>query len=94
LAQKNTAHLKEWQEQQTKIKQISQELSQIIEDATTEITGQETENKQLRSKLSQASQQINDLKKHLKLTKTEVNDYQRAAELRINEPKSKFAWSD
>ena len=46
---------------------------------TKEITRQETEIKQLRTKLTQAINQNQDLTQ-------QVNIYQRAAELRINEP--------
>jgi len=94
LAQKSVAFLKEWSEKQTKIKQLSIELEQTIIDASQEINSNYQENTKLRNKLSQAQQQINTLNSKLKLTNSDLNLHQRAAELRINEPKPTYTWKD
>ena len=62
-----------------RIAELEKELEQTVKDATEEINKLEDQNKQLKTKLTQVNDKNQDLTR-------EVNSYQRAAELRINEP--------
>ncbi|RHZ35556.1 hypothetical protein [endosymbiont GvMRE of Glomus versiforme] len=91
LAQKRVENLKESpnpriKELETKLLESQQELNQTVKDATEEINRQENEIKQLRTKLTQTTQQKQDLAKQIK-------EYQRAAKLRITEPNKEPSYS-
>ena len=84
LAQKQTDNLKK--DPNPRVAELEKELAETVKDATEEINRQEEEIKQLRTNLTQVQNQNQDLLK-------QVNNYQRAAELRINEPYKEPAYN-
>lgn len=85
-SQKNLDYLKQWAEQNNKIKSLTKELNETIEDATEEINKEQKDKSQLRTKLSQAQNTISTLNSQLKISQSDLNSHQRAAELRLNNP--------
>lgn len=86
MAQKNIDYLKQWQEQQQKIKDLTKELNETVNQAVEELESKDHQKSHLRTKLSQAQNTISTLNSKLKLAQTDLNNYQRVAELKITEP--------